>query len=94
MKRYLHAMAETLTISSLLARGKISTADIAAAVDAYLADPETTAYPLGNQFVLDLSAAVAAYPFTVKTLQRGKVGVSARRAALRTALMLARPDKR
>jgi hypothetical protein len=87
-------MAENLTISSLLARGKISNADITAAVEAYLSDPETTAYPLGDQFWLDLSAAVAAHPFTVKTLKQGKAGVSARRAAVRTALMLAKPEKR
>ena len=82
-------MAENLTISSLLARGKISNADIAAAVDAYLSDPETTAYRLGDQFSLDLSAAVAAHPFTAKTLKHGKAGLSARRAAL----MLAKPEK-
>ena len=87
-------MAENLAISSLLARGKISKADLTAAVDAYLSDPETTAYPLGDQFALDLSAAVAAHPFTVKTLKQRKAGLSARRAAVRTALMLARPEKR
>ena len=87
-------MAENLTISSLLARGKISNADIAAAVETYLSDPETTAYLLGNQFSLNLSAAVAAHPFTAKTLKRGKIGVSARRAAVRTAILLARPEKR
>jgi hypothetical protein len=87
-------MASNLTISSLLARGLISNDDVAAAVDAYLSDPETTAYPLGDQFALDLSAAVAAHPFTAKTLKHGKAGVSARRAAVRTALMLARPDTR
>jgi hypothetical protein len=59
MERYLPSMAENLTISSLLARGKISNADIAGAVEAYLSDPETTAYPLGDQFALDLSTAVA-----------------------------------
>ena len=63
-------MAENLTVTGLLARGLISNADIAAAVEAYLSDPETTAYPLGDQFSLDLSAAV------------------------RTALILARPEKR
>jgi hypothetical protein len=87
-------MAENLTISSLLARGKISNADIAAAVEAYLSNPEMTAYPLGEQFSLDLCAAVAAHPFTVKTLKQRKAGVSARRAAVRTALMLAIPEKR
>ena len=87
-------MAENLTISSLLARGLISNADITAAVEAYLSDPETTTYRLGNQFALDLSAAVAAHPFTVKALKQGKAGVSARRAAVRTALLLARPEKR
>ena len=46
-------MAENLTISSLLARGKISKADLTAAVDAYLSDPETTAYPLGDQSLCD-----------------------------------------
>jgi hypothetical protein len=30
----------------------------------------------------------------MKTLKLGKAGVSARRAAVRTALMLARPEKR
>ncbi|WP_336492344.1 hypothetical protein [Methylobacterium nigriterrae] len=87
-------MAEKLTVSSLLARGKISNVDVAAAVDAYLSDPDTKAYCLGDQFSLDLSTAVAAHPFTAKTLKQAKAGVSARRAAVRTAIMLARPDKR
>ena len=87
-------MAENLTVTNLLVRGLISNADISAAVEAYLSDPETKAYPLGDQFALDLSAAVAAHPFTVKTLRQGKAGVSARRAAVRTALMLACPEKR
>lgn len=87
-------MAESLTTMSLLARGLISNADIAAAVETYLSDPETTVYPLGDQFWLDLSAAVAAHPFTAKTLKHGKAGLSARRAAVRTALMLAQPEKR
>jgi hypothetical protein len=87
-------MAENLTISSLLARGKISNADTAAAVEAYLSNPETTTYPLGDQFSLDLCAAVAAHPFTVKTLKQRKAGLSARRAAVRTALMLGIPEKR
>ena len=63
-------------------------------MDAHLSDPETKAYPLDDQFALDLSAAVAAHPFTAKTLKHRKAGVSARRAAVRTALMLACPDKR
>ena len=87
-------MAENLTVTNLLVRGLISNADISAAVEAYLSDPETKAYPLGDQFALDLSAAVAAHPFTAKTLKHGKAGVSARRAAVRTALMLACPEKR
>ena len=87
-------MAENLTVTNLLVRGLISNADISAAVEAYLSDPETTAYPLRDQFALDLSAAVAAHPFTVKMLKHGKAGISARRAAVRTALMLAKPEKR
>ena len=46
----------------------------------------------GNGCVV--KAPVAAHPFTVKTLKQGKAGVSARRAAVRTALMLARPEQR
>ena len=87
-------MAENLTVTNLLVRGLISNADISAAVEAYLSDPETKAYPLGDQFALDLSAAVAAHPFTAKTLKHRKAGLSARRAAVRTALMLACPEKR
>ncbi|WP_336492542.1 hypothetical protein [Methylobacterium nigriterrae] len=48
---------------------------------------------LGERFSLDLSAAVAAHPFAVKTLKRMNVGLAARRAAVRTAIMPARPEK-
>ncbi|WP_336492012.1 hypothetical protein [Methylobacterium nigriterrae] len=86
-------MAETPTIGALVTSGAIDRVEITAAVDAVLADPSTKTYVLGERFSLDLFAAVAAHPFAVKTLKRMNAGLAARRTAVRTAIMLARPEK-
>jgi hypothetical protein len=86
-------MTETPTVGSFVTTGTISTADVAGAVNAYPPDPGTKAYPLGEQFVLDLAAAVAAHPFAVRMLSHGGAGIAAHRAAVRTAIMQARPKR-
>jgi hypothetical protein len=89
----LTSMAESPTIGALVTSDAIDRVEITAAVDAVLADPSPKTYVLGERFSLNLSAAVAADPFAVKTLKRMNAGLAARRAAVRTAIVLGRPEK-
>ena len=81
-------------VGTLLSSGEILPSDVSAAVEAYLSHAEPGLFPLGREYELDLVSAVAAHPFSVRLLERRNSGVSARRAAVRTAIILARPEKR
>lgn len=85
---------ERPTVGSLISTGAIQPAEVSAAVEAYLSQSDPGMFAMGSEYELDLTSAVAAHPFTVKILQKRKVGVSERRAAVRTAILLARPEKR
>ncbi|KAB1075401.1 hypothetical protein [Methylobacterium soli] len=74
--------------------GELQPADVTAAIDAFFALGDPGLVPLGEKYELDVASAVAAHPFASKTLYRRTAGVSARRAAVRSAILLARPEKR
>lgn len=81
------------TIGALLTSGSIDRKDVERVLDAYFADPTAGTYGLGDAYVVDVAAALAARPSALKVLGRASSGVSARRAAVRTALMFARPEQ-
>lgn len=91
---YLVPMAENPTIGELLLADAIASDEIDAAVDALLAKPEVGAYPIGGGYLLDLAAAVRAHPFSKAALSGGNATQSRKRKAARTAILLARPEKR
>ncbi|GEP07012.1 hypothetical protein [Methylobacterium oxalidis] len=82
------------TVVSLLSSGEIPSADVTAAVETYLSQRTPTLFPLGREDELDLAAAVAANQFSMRLLTLRNCGTAARRAAVRTAIIQARPEKR
>ncbi|MCY1643256.1 hypothetical protein [Methylorubrum sp. SL192] len=64
-----------------------------AAVDAYQADPRTTAYPIAGGYSLDLAAAVAGHGSASQVLANPESSPGLKRAATRTAILLARTQK-
>lgn len=64
------------------------------AVDAYLADPATGKYRIGDRYCLDLAASVARYATQREAADLRDAHLPSRRSAVRTALLMARPVRR
>lgn len=86
-------MAEQPTVGTLFKSKDIDVDALHAAVDAYLADPTTTEFPLGGGYVLDLAAAVEAHPASRKALADPKESPVFKRTMVHTAIILAHPRK-
>ena len=86
-------MAENPTTGELYKAKSILEADVVAAVDAFMADPSTTAFLFGDGYQIDLAASVSASTFATLVVKDGHATENLKRAAVRTAILLARPDK-
>ncbi|WP_336490026.1 hypothetical protein [Methylobacterium nigriterrae] len=86
-------MATDPTIGDLFKQALVLDADVHAAVDAYMADAETGVFPVGEGYGLDLAAAVDAYGPAKRALADPNTSDAFKRTMVRTALLLARPDK-
>ena len=64
-----------------------------AAVDAYQADPGTTAHPIADGYSLDLTAAVGGHAWASQVVANPESSPGLKRAAVRTAILLARAEK-
>ena len=73
--------------------GTITDAEVEAAVDAYLDYPETTGFRIAQGYVLDLAAAVEAHPPAAVALTDPDRTDKFRRTMVRTAILLARPER-
>ena len=92
------AVAETdavdgRTVGELVEAGLIHPHAVTAAVNLYAGTPTTGTVSLDNGYGVDITAAVAAHPFASKLLATARPGKAARRAAIRSAILLARPVK-
>lgn len=67
--------------------------DLVAAVEAFMTDPTTTTFLMGEGYTIDLTAAVADSPFAIDMLADPKIREASKRSAVRTAILLARPVK-
>lgn len=85
-------MANDPTIGELLEAKAISQG-VLAAVDAYMADPATGAFEMGDGLTLDLAAVVAACPQARFVLDDPNANMMRKRGVVRRAILLARPLK-
>ena len=87
-------MPENATLWDLVTDERSAIEAVGRAVDAYLAEPTTEDHPIGPDHVLDLAAAVAAHAFAPATMVDVEADEPARRMAVRSALLMARPKAR
>ena len=85
-------MLSPMTID-LLATLHIVDDDVAAVVDAYMADPQRGTVRFGEGFEIDPAVALAAHPFASQLIGQPWAGEELRRAAVHAAIMLARPQR-
>ncbi|WP_246689983.1 hypothetical protein [Methylobacterium sp. WL7] len=86
-------MASTLTVSDLSKSKEVTDAQVNAAVDAVLANPNTGPFELASGWVLDVTTAVKADRHATATLKEPTARPGSRRAAVRSAILLAQPVK-
>ncbi|GJD96326.1 hypothetical protein [Methylobacterium iners] len=84
-------MAKRPTTAELYQAKLIPEEDVVAAVEAFMANPNTSAFLMGHGYALDLHAAVAASPFALGVLATPDAKPASKRIAVRTAILLARP---
>jgi S-adenosylhomocysteine hydrolase len=87
-------MADSSPTDGELFKAKTVTDDeVNAAVDAYHADPASTAHLIADGYSLDLAAAVAGHRWASEVIASPEATSALRRAATRTAILLARVQK-
>jgi len=87
-------MAENPTTGELFKANSILEADVVAAVDAFMADPTTTALMFGDGYRIDLAEAVSSHEWAKVTVANKEATEHLKRAAVRNAILLARPGGR
>ncbi|GJD97323.1 hypothetical protein [Methylobacterium iners] len=85
-------MADDPYFGDLFKAKAISDEDVNAAVDAYMADPTTGRFMIGEH-PADLASAVARSPYAQSMLADPGIENASKRSAVRTAILLARPVK-
>lgn len=86
-------MPESPTVGELFKAKAVTDDQVNAAVDAYLAKPETDAHPIADGYVLDLGAAVTGHLWASEVVASPEASPGLKRAATRTAILLARARK-
>ena len=81
------------TISDLYKPEAILEADVVGAVDVFMADPTTEAFLFGDGYRIDPVEAVSSHEWAKVTVADKDATKHLRRAAVRTAVLLARPEK-
>ena len=86
-------MASTPTVSDLLKSKEVTAEQVSAAVDAVLANPRTGPFQLASGWVLDVTGAVRADRHATATLKEPTARPGSKRAAVKSAILLAHPVK-
>ena len=86
-------MADNQTAGEIFKAKAIFEADVVATIDALMADPTTTLFVLGDGYRLDLAKAVRSHPFANATISGGEATRARKYSVVRTAILLARPEK-
>ena len=87
-------MAEHPTIGELFKAKTITGAEVDAAVDVFMRDATVSLFRFDSGHALDPSAAVKAHPWAKATVANQEATEHLRRGAVRTAILLARPEKK
>jgi cell division septation protein DedD len=92
-EHHLASQAKKPTTGDLLKANAIASNEVDAAVDAALAQPGVGHYPIGGGYLLDLDAAIKAHkPLQAKLTDLHRPE-KLKREIVRTAILLARPEK-
>ena len=86
-------MATNPTTGELFKAKAVTETDIVAAVDGFMADPTTTTFLFGEGFSIDLAEAVRSHEWASVTVGTKDATEHLKRLAVRTAILLARPEK-
>jgi hypothetical protein len=87
-------MAENpTTVGDLYRAGGITDADLRSAAIAYLADPLMKAHVFPSGYCLDIGAAVQSNEWALAQYRSPATNAVMKRVAVRTAIMMARPEK-
>lgn len=86
-------MSKRPMILDLITTLDILDEDVAAVVDAYLADPTSGPVPIGEGYRIDLAAAVAEHPFANTLIGQPWTSAELRQAAVRAAILMAKPER-
>ena len=86
-------MADAQTTGELFKAKAILEENVAAAVDAYMTDPEAAAFQIAKYYRIDLAVAVADSKFARDVVANLEASDALKRGAVRTAILLARPTK-
>lgn len=78
-------------IGQMLEAKVITRAELDAAVEAFLTDPQVGAFEIASGYTVDLTAAVKADRHATATFKEPTAKIGSRRAAIRSALLLAKP---
>lgn len=81
------------TISDLVKAKAITSEQVEAATEALLADRHAGTFPIAEGYVLDLGAALKAHQPSADALATPGMPQGLRRTMVRTAILLARPEK-
>lgn len=77
----------------LLATLNVVDDDVAAVVEVYMANPDIGLVGFGEGYRINPAEAVAAHPFARTLIAQPWAGEDLRRAAVRAAILLARPEE-
>ncbi|UYW26619.1 hypothetical protein OKC48_25775 [Methylorubrum extorquens] len=83
----------TPTVGELFKAKSVTDDEVNAAVDAYLTDLEAGIFPIADGYVVDVDAAVVKHLWASHVIANEESSPGLRRAAVRTAILLAQAQK-
>jgi hypothetical protein len=83
-------MSTAKTVSTLLEAMTVTNCHVDSAIEAYFADPNSSAHPIANGYTLDLAAAVEERPWVSEVVSDAEADPGLKRRVVRTAILLAR----
>ena len=86
-------MAAAPTIADLFKAKAVTDEQVDRAVETYLAAPGTSAHPIADGYTVDLAAAVGGHGWARRVATNPKTHPILKRAAVQTAILLARAKK-